>query len=232
MNRATVCRYRAAELSVTGVFGRRRLVAAFIFQAILTYVRLRIKDAVAANSATPTELGPFRRAAEHLPMSTGFAVDVYGFGSSMLELAANVVRQSITLAERVAMARPKTPHPTVGELEVLQILWEQGPSTVREVLQTLPQERAYTSVMSLLNVMFEKDLVTREPAGRAFRYAAAHEPEHHEGGIVREMLDRVFSGSATALVSRLLEQAEPSEEELEAIRREISRHKRKRRSGE
>ena len=62
------------------------------------------------------------------------------------------------------MARPKTPHPTVGELELLQILWENGPSTVRQVLQSLPQERAYTSVMSLLNVMFEKALVTREPA--------------------------------------------------------------------
>ena len=130
------------------------------------------------------------------------------------------------------MARPKTPHPTVGELELLQILWENGPSTVRQVLQSLPQERAYTSVMSLLNVMFEKALVTREPSGRAFRYAAAHKPEHHEGGIVREMLDRVFSGSATALVTRLLEQADPSEEELDAIRDEINRHKRKRRSGE
>lgn len=51
------------------------------------------------------------------------------------------------------MARPKTAHPTVAELEVLQILWERGPSTVREVLETLPKERAYTSVMSLLNVL-------------------------------------------------------------------------------
>ena len=126
------------------------------------------------------------------------------------------------------MARPKTTHPTTGELEVLQILWDQGPSTVRAVMESLPRERAYTSVMSLLNVMFEKALVTREPEGRAYRYAAAHESGHHEGGIVREMLDRVFSGSATALVARLLEQADPTEEELEAIRREITRHKRNR----
>jgi len=126
------------------------------------------------------------------------------------------------------MARPKTPHPTAAELEVLQILWDQGPATVREVLERLPRERAYTTVMSLLNVMFEKGLVTREPEGRAFRYTASHESGHHESGILGDMLDRVFSGSASALVSRLLEQAEPSEEELAEIRRVISQHKRQR----
>lgn len=129
------------------------------------------------------------------------------------------------------MARPKTPHPTGAELEVLQILWDHGPATVREVLDRLPRERAYTSVMSLMNVMVEKELLSREPAGRAFRYAASHEPEHHERSILGDMLDRVFSGSATALVSRLLEQAEPSDEELEEIRRAISQHKRRKSSG-
>ena len=113
------------------------------------------------------------------------------------------------------MARPKTPHPTAGELEVLQILWERGPSTVREVLEVLPKERAYTSVMSLLNVMFEKQLVTREAEGRAFRYAAAQEPDHHEGRLLNDILDRVFSGSASA---------QPSDEELAAIRKLIREH--------
>lgn len=126
------------------------------------------------------------------------------------------------------MARPKTPHPTAAELEVLQILWDRGPSTVREVLDVLPKERAYTSVMSLLNVMFEKKLVSREPEGRAFRYAAKHQPRHHETSMVGDLLDRVFSGSASALVARLLEQAQPSEEELAEIRKLISQHKRQR----
>lgn len=123
------------------------------------------------------------------------------------------------------MGRPKTTHPTVAELEVLQILWERGPSTVREVLEVLPKERAYTSVMSLLNVMFEKKLVTREPEGRAFRYSAKHEPEHHESKLLGDLLERVFSGSATALVARLLEQAQPSAEELAEIRKLIKDHK-------
>ncbi len=124
------------------------------------------------------------------------------------------------------MARPKTPHPTAAELEVLQILWDRGPSTVREVLETLPRERAYTSVMSLLNVMFEKLLVTRQPEGRAFRYSARHQSEHHEGKLLGDLLERVFSGSATALVARLLEQAKPSEAELAEIRKLIKDHKR------
>ncbi len=128
------------------------------------------------------------------------------------------------------MARPKQPHPTQGELEVLQILWERGPSTVREVLEALPKERAYTSVMSLLNVMFEKGLVQREPEGRAFRYVAEHQPDQTEGRMIGDLLDRVFSGSATALVARLLEQAQPTEAELDEIRKLISQHKRTRKA--
>ncbi len=125
------------------------------------------------------------------------------------------------------MVRPKSPHPTAGELEILQILWERGPSTVREVLEVMPHERAYTSVMSLLNVMFEKGLATRQPEGRAFRYTATHQPEHHEGKLLGDLLTRVFSGSATALVARLLEQSKPSDEELAEIRKLISEHKRR-----
>lgn len=126
------------------------------------------------------------------------------------------------------MARPRHEHPTQAELEVLQILWERGPSTVREVMEVLPRERAYTSVMSLLNVMFDKNLVTREPEGRAYRYTAGNQPDQTEGRMVGDLLDRVFSGSTTALVSRLLEQAQPSEEELDEIRKLILEHKKQR----
>lgn len=124
------------------------------------------------------------------------------------------------------MSRPKTSHPTAGEFEMLRILWQNGPSTVREVLEALADERAYTSVMSLLNVMYEKRLVTRQPEGRAFRYSAVHQPEHHESKLLGDILTRVFSGSASALVARLLEQSKPSEKELADIRKLISDYKR------
>ena len=125
------------------------------------------------------------------------------------------------------MARPAQPHPTPAELEVLRILWEQGPRTVREVLDVLPRERAYTSVMSLLNVMTEKNLVTRKADGRAFRYSAKTQADQTEGKILENVLDRVFEGSASALVARLLEQSRPSPQELDEIRQLIEQYKEK-----
>jgi len=67
------------------------------------------------------------------------------------------------------MPRPRSEHPTPGELEVLQVLWRRGPSTVREVMNELNRSRprAYTSVMSLLNVMVDKGWLNRQRQGRA-----------------------------------------------------------------
>ena len=121
------------------------------------------------------------------------------------------------------MARPKHETPTAGELEVLKILWKQGPSTVRDVMNVLNRrrERAYTSVMSLLNVMTEKGLVTREPQGRAFVYQPRGHRENTLGQIVKDVLGRAFENSPSALVAHLLDQSEPSPEELDEIRRTI-----------
>jgi predicted transcriptional regulator len=125
------------------------------------------------------------------------------------------------------MARPPQPHPTPAELEVLRILWDRGPSTVREVLELLPRERAYTSVMSLMNVMSDKKQLTRKPEGRAYRYTAKTQPDQTEGKILGSVLDRVFEGSASALVARLLEQSQPSVDELNQISRLIDEYKKK-----
>lgn len=125
------------------------------------------------------------------------------------------------------MPRPRTPHPTPRELEILQLLWERGPSTVREVMQALPHDRAYTSVMSLLNVMFEKKLVSRAPEGRAFRYTARYQPDRTQRTMIGDLLRRVFDGSAKALVARLLEQARPSDEELHEIHELIEEYQRR-----
>ena len=116
--------------------------------------------------------------------------------------------------------------PTPAELEVLKILWEHGPSTVREVMRQQADERAYTSVMSLLNVMTEKGLLRRRPQGRAFLYETAAEREATLGGMLRDMLGRAFEGSASAMVAHLLEQSSPDDEELSEIRRTIRHYKR------
>jgi predicted transcriptional regulator len=125
------------------------------------------------------------------------------------------------------MARPRTAHPTPAELEILKVLWERSPLTVREVLETLNQTgtpRAYTSVMSILNIMADKGLLEREPVGRAFRYRAAAEQQTTLGGLVSDVWQRAFGGSASALVAHLLEEANPTPEELAAIRETLKKY--------
>lgn len=125
------------------------------------------------------------------------------------------------------MARPKQNIPTPSELEILELLWEHGPATVRQVLELLRarRPRAYTSVMSLMNIMADKGLVVREPHGRAFLYRPARPREKTLGRVVRDVLDRVFKGSADKLVAHVLDASRPSPEELEQIRRAIDAYR-------
>lgn len=127
------------------------------------------------------------------------------------------------------MARPKHEQPTPAELEVLKILWDRGESTVRDVhnvFVTMKRKRAYTSVMSLMNVMADKGLLKRTRQGRAFLYEARIPRETTLGEMVGDLFDRAFEGSAPLLVSRLLEQANPSRQELDEIRRVIDQYRR------
>ena len=126
------------------------------------------------------------------------------------------------------MARPRHEHPTPAELEVLQVVWEHGPCTVREAMNVLNEKRprAYTSVMSLMNVMAEKGLLTRKPKGRAFVYEPKVTRGKTQSRMLKDLLNRVFDGSASALVARLLQQAEPTSEELNEIRKTIAHFRR------
>lgn len=125
------------------------------------------------------------------------------------------------------MPRPKTDHPTPAELEVLQLLWESESLTVREVMEQLNLERprAYTSVMSLLNVMSDKGLLVREPFGRAFKYRVAKTRENTLGSLVNDLVHRAFDGSKTALIAQLLEGSKPTQDELAELSKLIKRHR-------
>lgn len=143
------------------------------------------------------------------------------------------------------MARPRHVRPTPAELEVLKILWAHGPLTVRDVLARLQSERAapeldtegadspraYTSVMSLMNVMADKGQLTRTLEGRAYRYAPSDEPSQVRSDFLRDVWKRVFGSSTESLALHLLEVSEPSEQELNAIRSAIDAY-RAERSGE
>ncbi len=125
------------------------------------------------------------------------------------------------------MARPRNDQPTPVELEILKVLWDRGPSTVRQVMEHLSQDprRAYTTVMTLMNVMHEKNLVTREPHGKAFIYKPAAHRDKTLKSIVADIVNRAYEGSASGLVAHLLEQSNPSADEMEQIRKLIAEHK-------
>ena len=113
------------------------------------------------------------------------------------------------------------PRPTAGELAILRVLWERGPSTVREVHAELERERptGYTTVLKLLQIMTEKGLVTRDETARAHVYAPAVEESQTQRRLVRDLLDRAFGGSATKLVMHALAGRKASRDEIASIRR-------------
>ena len=124
------------------------------------------------------------------------------------------------------MPRPKYDNPTPGEMEVLKILWDREPCTGRQVMDALKEKRprAYTSVMSLLNVMTEKSLVSRKPQGRLFLYRAKVQRDKTLGSLINDMLGRTFEGSASMLVANLLDNCNPTLGELAEIRRVIEKY--------
>jgi BlaI family penicillinase repressor len=113
------------------------------------------------------------------------------------------------------------PRPTAGEVEILGVLWETGPATVRQVFECLSgrKETGYTTVLKLMQIMTEKGLLEREESGRAHLYHPVLKKEETQGQLLDELLDRAFGGSAAELVMRALSRRCASKEEIEEIRR-------------
>ncbi len=144
------------------------------------------------------------------------------------------------------MARKKTTGPTGGELAILSVLWQKGPSSVREVHEALHQdvETGYTTTLKLMQIMVEKGLLEREDDGRRHmegcacvspascrrretrarclpqtgHYRPTLSEEKTQKDLVQDMLDRVFAGSAEKLVMRALSAKKVSAKELKRIR--------------
>ncbi len=123
------------------------------------------------------------------------------------------------------MARRKTAGPTDRELAILSVLWERGPSTVREVHEALHQEdqdeTGYTTTLKLMQIMVEKGSLVREDDGRRHIYRPALSEERTQKQLVQDLLDRVFAGSAEKLVMRALSARKVSPNELKRIRQMI-----------
>jgi predicted transcriptional regulator len=121
------------------------------------------------------------------------------------------------------MTRSPAPRPTDAELSILRILWDRGPSTVRQVHDVLARDRqaAYTTALKLLQIMTEKGLVERDERDRTHVYRARCGEEQTQRQLVRDLADRAFGGSAMKLVMQALATKRASPEELRDIRKAI-----------
>ncbi len=122
----------------------------------------------------------------------------------------------------------KTPlqKPTASELEILRILWAQGPCTVKQVHEALGEERAvgYTSVLKFLQIMTTKGLVRRNEAQRAHIYEAQHAASEMKRQLAGDVLRKVFGGSASELMMHALDGRATSKQELEDLRRLLDKY--------
>ncbi|QMW02414.1 BlaI/MecI/CopY family transcriptional regulator [Spirosoma foliorum] len=114
--------------------------------------------------------------------------------------------------------------PTDSELEILHVLWTNGPSTVRQVHDTLSQSRdlGYTTALKLMQIMYEKGLLSREEDGRSHTYTAAVSEEATQRNLVDRFVETAFRGSASKLVMQILGQHKASREELDEIKNLLS----------
>jgi len=119
------------------------------------------------------------------------------------------------------MARHKLPGPTDRELAILRILWDQGPSTVRQVNEAMNQDRdtGYTTTLKLMQIMTEKGLLIRDESQWKHVYRPIATEERTQKQLVRDLLERAFSGSAEKLVMRALSAKKVSPDQLARIRR-------------
>ena len=114
-----------------------------------------------------------------------------------------------------------TKKPTEAELEILQVLWKNGPSTVRQVFEELAPETGYTTILKLMQIMAAKGLLKRDTAERTHVYAPAISEEQTKKGLVRDFLDKAFRGSARELIVQALSAKKASRAELAEIRKII-----------
>src|SRR5215212_3330941 len=123
----------------------------------------------------------------------------------------------------IFMARPPSQHPTDGELEILRVLWDRGPSSLSEICEALRQGReiATTTVATILRVMLDKGLVRRKPVTRGHQWSAAVTQNATAHSMVGKLLNGVFDGSASRLAVHLVEAGQLSADELAELRKLI-----------
>ena len=119
------------------------------------------------------------------------------------------------------MTKSNTPKPTDSEMEILQILWEKGDCTVRDVHEILEKskEAGYTTTLKLMQIMHEKGLVSRDTSSKTHIYRALVNQQKTQQQLVSKMIDNVFNGSAARLVMQALGNHSASKDEIDSIKK-------------
>jgi len=125
------------------------------------------------------------------------------------------------------MNKATAPRPTEAELAILRVLWERGPSTVRQVHDVLAPEResGYTTTLKFMQLMTEKAMIAREEEGRVHRYRAAYPRQATQQRLIVDLLERAFGGSSAQLVIQALTARPASAEELKQIKQLLASQK-------
>ncbi|MAG92897.1 MAG: transcriptional regulator [Planctomycetaceae bacterium] len=116
---------------------------------------------------------------------------------------------------------PQHPKPTEAELELLSVLWERGPSTVREIHEVVVgfKETGYTTTLKILQKMTDKGLVVRDESKRSHVYRAAARSERTRRQLVDELIEKAFGGAAEKLVIQALSSRKVDPQEIETLRK-------------
>ena len=126
--------------------------------------------------------------------------------------------------------RPRKTELTDHELRIMQVVWDRGNVTVRDVYEELLKHRkiAYTTVMTVMGVLEQKGRLKKSATGRAYVYTPAQPQSEVVSGMVRDFIGRVFNGMAKPLLVSMLEDGKISEDELDELKKLLKEKRRKR----
>ena len=178
-----------------------------------------VKPAIGRARDDPSRCG--YRVSQHAPstgeVATVSALSLVTFPQSTTSVVDNIRRSSYI----ARMSKQRPPKPTEAELELLRILWEQGPSTVREihVIVSGEKETGYTTTLKILQKMADKGLVARDASQRSHIYRAAVRADKTQRQLVHELLDRAFGGAADKLILHALSSRAVSRDEIDTLRK-------------
>ena len=125
---------------------------------------------------------------------------------------------------------PELPRPSDFELAILRALWRVGTGTVRQVFEALQAERqlGYTTVLKTMQIMVDKGLLVRDESAKSHVYGAAEAPQTTKGGLLKDLVDKAFGGSAIQLLTHALNAKRPTKPELDELQALLDQVKKER----